>query len=234
MPNDNSQADLIEEPITPDEGSETASEEESTPIEPQTEKALTLDDVRGLLREEVFPVIQSQVAKGENRMNQRIAERFAALDANRGVLKLTDEQVQVAQQDIIRDEQMNAYKPREAQASNSQQAPSEDAAQQVQFVYQQIDQTFATVGTRVTPNDKEWATIEAALNDPKGSLAATQLAAADAARAKGLRVSSQQKKAAARVTSGGEQNATPNDISGISDPKTLYKMGEKRLGELNK
>lgn len=210
MPNEISQAAPLE-PITPEaEVPEAATPEVSPQPEPQTEKPLSLDDVRGLLQEEFIPTIsksiQSQVAKGENRMNQRIAERFAALDANKGVLKLSDEQVQAAQQDIIREEQMSAFRPAEPQNNGPQPAsPNETVVRQVEFVYEQINGIFDDVGTQVNANDAEWKTVQSALDDPKGSLAKTLRAATKAAEAKSARIATQQKNAPARVIStGGE------------------------------
>ena len=216
MPDVISQA-APEEEITPEaEGTE----QEEAPV-PQTEKPLTAEDYRQIAREEAMRIAQSQVAKGENRINQQIAERFAALEVNKSVLKLTDEQVQAAQDQIIREEQVNAYAPKEAQANGPQASPNEIVNRQVEFVYSQIGATFEEVGTAVTPNDAEWKTIESALNDPKGSLARTLRATNQAAEAKAARVAAQQKKAPARVTStGGEQG--PDTGYDPNKPASFY------------
>jgi hypothetical protein len=239
MPNENSDAE-IEEPITPDEEVAESTSEQEDSEQPQQEKPLTLDDVRALIRGELIPeinsTIQSRTAKSENRINQRIAERLAGLEANKGVLNLSEDQLKTAKATIIQEEQMNAFAPPESQASDLQrQAPSDVMQQQVEFVYSQIDAIFQTVGTPVNRNDKEWAKIEAALNDPQGSLAATQLAAADAAREKAARVAAQQKKAPGRVMStGGERNSIPGDISNITDTAKLYEMGDEQIRKGNK
>ncbi len=233
----NSQA--TDEPITQqEEVAETTPAEGSTQEQPQKEaQPLTRDDILTMLREvipqSVQPLIQSQVAKGENRINQRITERFAALDANKSVLKLSDDQVQTAKRDIINEEQMNAFASQQSpQAGGQVQAPSKESVDPGQFVEQQINNTFDLVGTKVTPQDVEWAMIQKELDDPNGSLAKTQLAAAFAAKAKGTRLAAQQKNATARVTStGGGSTVDPSDISNITDSKTLYKLGEKKLGE---
>lgn len=234
MPNDDiSQAP--EEAITPEEQvQETATEEVSPQEEPQTEKPLTAEEYRKIAREEAIRAAQSQMAKGENRINQRIQERFAALESNKSVLKLTDEQVVLAQEQIINEEQRAAFAPRPSgqQASGPQgQALSDGLTQQVEFVYGQIDATFKDVGVDVTANDVEYKTIETALNDPNGSLAKTIRAAAKAAEAKTVRLEAQKKNAAARVLGGGSGTSSDNAISSITDSKTLYKLGEKKVSE---
>lgn len=195
------------EPITTDaEVQETTTDEVSPQTEPQTEKPLTAEEYRQIAREEATRVAQSQVAKSENRTNQRIQERFAALDANKSVLKLTDEQVQTAQDAIIKEETMKAYQPQPSgqQASSPQQAPTDDMIrQQVEFVYGQIQAVFEEAGAEVTQNDPEYKEIEAAMSNPKGSLASTLLAASKAAEKKAARVLAQKDTAKARVTGGG-------------------------------
>jgi hypothetical protein len=204
------------EPITQqDEVAENATPEVSTQEQPQTEQPPTLEAYRQIAREEATRVAQSQVAKSENRTNQRIAERFAALEANKGILKLTEDQVQTAKREIINEEQMAAFTPQESQASTPGQAPSNDSADFGQFVYDQIDKTFELIGTPVTTQDKEWAMIQKELDDPMGSIAKTQLAAIDASRAKATRLAEQKAKAPARVinTGSGSTNQQPKTLS---------------------
>lgn len=184
----------------------TPSTEGSTPAEPQPEKTVpTLEDYRQIAREEAMRVAQSQVAKSENRTNQRIAERFAALEQNKGVLKLTDEQVTAAQQQIINEETMNQFKPKaEGQASPQADVNADDVIQQnVDFVYAQIGETFAEAGVEVNQNDPEFKGIDAALRDPKGSLAKTLRAANKAAEEKAARLKAHKEGAAARISGGG-------------------------------
>lgn len=223
-----------DEPITPTaEVQETTTDEVSPQTEPQKEKPLTAEEYRQIAREEATRVAQSQVAKSENRTNQRIQERFAALEANKSVLKLTDEQVQTAQDAIIKEETMKAYQPQPSgqQASGPQaQAPSDDMIrQQVEFVYGQIQAAFETAGTEVTRNDPEYKEIEAAMSDPKGSLAKTLLAAGKAAESKLARVSAHKETAKARVPGGGGNSSNPNDISSINDSEQLYTIGDARI-----
>jgi len=198
--------------IQEEEVAETTPEQETgAPEQPQKEsKPLTAEDMRKIAIEEAKRISQSQVAKWENRMNQRITERFAALEENKSVLKLSDEQVQQAQREIISEEQMNAYVPSKPQINGQTQAPSEETMDPGQYVSQQIDMAFqAAGGVEVTPSDKEWAMIEAQLNDPQGSLVKTQVAAIDASRAKAARLKAQQQKAPARVTGTGGEGTVP-------------------------
>lgn len=229
MPDDISQA-KPEEAITPEaEVQETDTEEVITPEEPQKEKPLTREEYRAIAREEATRAAQSHVAKGENRINQRIKEELAALEKSRGVLKLTDDQVEKARNDIV----VKAYaEPDEPQASGLQGQPPTDEIirQQAEFVYGQINATFKDVGTEVTPNDAEFKMIEAALNDPQGSIAKTIRATVKAAEAKAARLEAQRKNAAARVVGGGGNSSDSNDISNITDAKILYKLGEKKIG----
>lgn len=194
--------------IQEEEVAETTPEQEAgAPEQQQKEsKPLTAEDMRKIAIEEAKRISQSQVAKWENRMNQRITERFAALEDNKSVLKLSDEQVQQAQREIISEEQMNAYAPSKPEITGQTQAPSEEAMDPGQYISQQIGMAFqAAGGVEVTPSDKEWAMIEQQLNDPQGSLVKTQVAAIDASRAKAARLKAQQQKAPARVTgTGGE------------------------------
>lgn len=229
MPAENSQALPVEEVQV----QETTPAGE-TPVEPQTEKPLTLEDVRKLMRDEITPIIQSQVAKGENRIEKRIQERFAALEENKSTLKLTDDQVAEAKRAIISEEQMNAYSPAQSPTGEAAApAPELELEQMERFVANQIEATFQEVGVRVTPDDvDEFKTINAAWNDPNGSLAKTLIAVTKAAEAKAARLALQKQNAAARVVSGGaESTSDPNNISNITDAKTLYRMGEAKLSK---
>jgi len=203
------------EPITTDaEVQETTTDEVSPQTEPQKEKPPTAEDYRQIAREEATKVAQSQVAKSENRTNQRIQERFAALDLTKSTLKLTDEQVQTAQDAIIKEETMAAYKPQPngQQASSPQgQAPTDEMIrQQVDFVYGQMQDVFASEGAEVTQNDPEYKGIDDAMKDPKGSLAKTLLAASKAAASKVARLQMQKENAKARTVGGGSNTSATN------------------------
>jgi len=199
----------------------------NTQTEPQKETAPTLEEYRAIAREEALRAAQSQVAKGENRINQRIQEGFAALNLNKAVLGYSDEQVAQAKQKIIN----NAFTAEEAPTS-APQAP--DADQAIRYMNAEIENVFAEVGTSATSADPEFKDLQAAIdqawNDPRG-LTKIIRAADKAATAKAGRIASQQKNASARVIGGGAQGTSdPNDISGITDSKELYRLGEKKFG----
>lgn len=156
-------------------------------------------------------------------VDQQFAEMKALLTKD---APLTEQQESVLRKSI--EAQVDA-----APMERSDAVPPELRAQ-AEFVYSQIDETFAEVGMSVGPNDKEWPPLEAALNDPRGSLAKTLRVAAKQAEEKIVRVSSQKKNAQARVVSGGlERTTDPGDISQITDSKELYRLGEKKLAEQN-
>lgn len=178
---------------------------ESTPqgnTQPELQKdvPLTLETVRQLAREEATRIAQSQVAKGENRINQRIQEQFAALNLNKSALGLTDEQVTQAKQRIVTD----AYTAEDVPQTSAPSTPDVDQA--IQYLNAEIGNVFAEVGTTVTPADPEFknlqATVDAAWNDPRG-LTKILIAANQAANAKAQRVAALQENATARVVSGG-------------------------------
>jgi hypothetical protein len=138
--------------------------------------------------------------------------------------QLTPQQVNVLREQI--EEEVHVEPKAEAQAS----AVPPEVQAQTDFVYAQMDATFADVGTVVTPNDPEWTEINAVLNDPNGSLAKLIRVSARQAEAKAVRETAQKTQAAARVvgnTGGGTSN--PNNISNINDSAALYAMGEERL-----
>ena len=111
--------------------------------------------------------------------------------------------------------------PQAAQAS----VPPEFAAQ-VQFLSAQMDEVFTDVGMKVTPNDVEWKVIQAALDDPKGSLAKTLRVTGKAAEAKASRMAVQQGNASARVISAG-QNQSSGAVNAQS-AKDLWSQAYKR------
>jgi hypothetical protein len=163
--------------------------------------------VRLLAREEATRIAQSQVAKGENRINERIQAQFAALNLNKQALGLTEEQVTQAKQRIVTD----AFTVEEAPTSAT---PAPDVDQAIQYLNAEIGNVFAQVGTNVTPADPEFqklqATVDAAWNDPQG-LTKILLAAQNAASTKAQRVAALQETAAARVVGGGGQSITPGN-----------------------
>lgn len=208
LPNTNSEAAETDLPVGEAQVPEQTPGEGSANEEQPKEQPLTLDQVRELIRSEVNPLIQSQVAKSENRTDKRIQERFAALEQSREALNLTDEQVEAAQTKIIREEQMNALKPK-GPTGNESQPPAASPEAQMMFVNTQIDEVVNGYGVEITPADKEeWALIQNALRDPKGSLAKTLVAADKAASAKAERVNSFKGNAPARTVSDGQATST--------------------------
>jgi hypothetical protein len=183
--------------------------EGQTPEEQPKEKPVTLADLQEL-EKRLNSRVQSQVAQGENRINDRIQKRFAALEQNKGALKLTDEQVTDAKRSIIEEEQMREFSPENPQGAGTQtNVPDMNEAER--FVMDQVEAVFAEAGIRVTTNDPEYKAIESAWNDPKGSLAKTLIVVNQAAEKKANRIASLKKNAGARVVGGGgsTQNTKP-------------------------
>lgn len=208
---------------TPEEGSAEDGQ--------QQEQSFTRADVEKMLadQEDRFNrLLQSQVAKSENRTNQRIQERLQALADNREILQLTDDQFAAAENAIIQEEQKNAFKKQGSRMGNEtpQADTEEDAAR---FVTSQIEDIFSMAGARVTPDDPEFAMIEKEWNDPNGSLTKTLFAASEAARKKAERLAAFKGKATARVNTGtGTQGNTQT-----SKPKTAEEKISAGLKEKN-
>ena len=197
---------------------------ESTPAgntqpEPQTEqKPLTLEDVQRVAREEATRIAQSQVAKGENRIEKRIQEQLAALNASKGVLGLSDQQIEQAKQKIVTE----AYTTPEPQAGTPTSEPgaTPDVDQAIQYMNAEIENVFAEVGTSVTSADPEFkdlqAVIDAAWNDSKG-LVKILRAADKAATAKAGRLQASRETAPARVVGGGPTSSGQVPASNAHD-----------------
>jgi hypothetical protein len=202
----------------------------STQTEPRTEeKPLTIDEMRRIAVEEATRIAQSQVAKGENRIEKRIQEQVAALKLNAGVLGLSEEQVTQAKQKIVTE----AYtaEPPQAGAPTSDPNAAPDVERAIQFMNAEIGNVFAEVGTSVTSADPEFkelqGTIDRAWNDPKG-LTKILLAASKAASAKAGRIASQQENAQARVVSGGGESTTGGVSSSASGRDLLSDAYSKK------
>jgi hypothetical protein len=201
MPNENSQA-APEEQVTT-QGAQVpgqTTEQVSTPAEPQKERTLTLEDVQ----REATRIAQSLVAKGENRINQRIQEQFSALEMSKKALGLSDEQVAQAKQKIVTD----AFTASEPETTGEQPGnpPAVSVDQAIQYLNDQITAVFDVEGTTVNPSDPESKIIQEAMdrswNDRNG-LAIILGAARKAATTKAQREASQKETAASRVISGG-------------------------------
>lgn len=204
----------------------TATEQVSAQQVQQTEPPvpLTIEDVQ----REATRIAQSMVAKGENRINQSIREQIDALNKSKDILGLTPQQVDQARQKIVTEAYTAAAQP-EQPAEQPVNLPDPN-----QFLDAQLKVVYQEVGTTIEASDPEaaglQATIEAVFNDPNG-LTKILFAAQKAAAAKATRLQQRQETAGARVVSGGGQQTTtdPNDISGITDSKELYRLGEKRI-----
>jgi len=223
MPEETSQATA--ETIVPQVTVPETAPAGTTQTEPQKETPLTAEDYRRIAHEEAMRVAQSQVAKGENRIQKLIQEKFTALEQTRGTLGLSEEQVNQAKQKIVTE----AYSAPEEPVNTV----SPDVDQAIQFMNAEIQNVFAELGTTVSPSDPEFrdlqAKVDSAWNDPKG-LAKILLAASKAATAKAGRLAKQTETASARVIGGGEGvTSNPNDISGITDSKELYRLGEEKI-----
>jgi len=217
---------------------EQTTDEVSAETEPQTEQTFTRVDMERLLAEaenRFTRMIQSQVAKSENRTDARIQERLAALDINRAALNLNDEAAYEAAQDaIIRDEQKKAFKQPQRPVGNESQQTAFDLGDAERFVSNQIEQVFKEAGIQVSSTDPEFKLIEQAWNDPKGSLAKTLIATNQAATAKAERLSALKGTAKARVSGSGGSTSDASNISHITDTSALYELGEKRLRDKRK
>jgi hypothetical protein len=213
-----------EEANVPEQAAESPAE-----TEPQQEKAPSLEEYRQIAREEAIRAAQSQVAKGENRIQRFIQEKFQALEASKGVLNLSDEQVKQAKKDIV----AQAYESAPEAEAETAAAPTPDAMiqQQAEFVYSQIDAVFNEHGVTITPNDPNFKELEKALNDPQGSFAKTLVVANKIAAAAAARTAQKKESAAGRVTGGGPVTSNDNSISGITDSATLYEIGDKQIRE---
>lgn len=215
MPNEISQA-AIEELVTP----QAAQVPEQTPVvsvqaEPQKEETINLETIQRVAREEATRIAQSQVAKGENRIQKLIQDKFAALEQTRETLGLSDEQVNQARQKIV----VNAYSAVEETNTNVPAQPSPDVDRAIQYVNAEIGNVFAEVGTSVTKADPEFAVLQKAVNDSwndQRGLVKILRAAEKAATAKAERTSKQQENAQARVVSGGGEATT----GGVSEGAT--------------
>lgn len=195
----------------------------SPPQEPTQEQPLTVEDYRKIAREEASRIAQSQVAKGENRINQRIQEQFKALNVNREVLGLSDDQVTQAQQKIVTEAYSAEAKGPEAQMP----APEVDKA--IQYMNDRIDEVFQVVGTSVESGDPEFPKLQKVIddswNDPQG-LTKITLAAREFATEKAARVASQKDAASARVMSGGDA-MTSGEVTAAS-ATDLWKNAYKK------
>jgi len=216
-------ADELEtDPSTADTSADTSQEEGQEP-EPQKETPLTLDQIRGIAREEATRIAQSQVAKGENRIQGYIQQQIAALQQTKTLLGLSDQQVAAAQDKIIRD----AY----TQQIDGAGQPTAQQYQQQPEMHPAIEAALAMMeaqGTIVEEGDPEFESIRPLLaaGDYRNLIATTKNAMAQ----KTLRLQSRKGKATVRAPGGASgQPETDTDISNITDSKDLYRIGSRQV-----
>lgn len=214
MPEDISQA-VPPEPVAPSstQVQETITPQVNPPIEPQTETPLLTPEqiaaIEKIADQRAARIAQSQSAKSENRIQKLIQEKFAALNATKDTLGLSDDQVKQAQQKIVTE--AYASPPAEGSETPATNQPettaTTDADQAISYMNAQIQNVFDEVGATVTKADPEFAelqkAVDAAWNDPKG-LVKILRAADKAATTKAARLQASSKTAAARVVSGGQ------------------------------
>jgi len=197
---------LEEEQVQEVPAETTEEESEAQPQEQQQEeqpKYVTQQDLDRLADEIIRRTRQSN--------KDRDTRIQAQLDGMRETLKQSGLTMNEQQESALR----QTIEQQIDNADEQTDQPSPEFQQQVEFVYEQIQSVFADTGTDVVQGDPEFKIIEAALNDRKGSLAKTLLAANQAATQKANRIASQREKATARVGSsgGGKQPPAKRSLS---------------------
>lgn len=171
------------------------------------------------------PVSQTYVTKVE--LDQILAETLRrAKQSDKDRMKQIDEKLNSIKTRLeaggtqLTPQQVNALREQieeeggEGQVTAQASAMTPEMKAQAEFVYAQLEATFADVGVTVTPNDPEYREIKAVLDDPNGSLAKLIRVAARQAEAKVERVASLKQGASARaVSAGGMQGASTRTLS---------------------
>lgn len=227
MTGNTSDADVT--PLDPQEdidNSTDTSQEEGQPQETQKEAKLTPDDYRAIAREEAMKIAQSQVAKGESRIQRFIQQQVDALKATQRYSGMSDQQIDAAAQKIAVDAFTNPQLIGEGQ-------PQQQANLQQTEMHPSVEAAIAlmeTRGTVVEEGDPEFDKYVKPLlesGDYRNLIKATQTAIT----AKEQRQQSRKSKAAVRAP-GGDGGTTPTDstdISGITDSKELYRLGSLQM-----
>lgn len=168
------------------------------------------------------------------RLNQSGKDRAKQINAQLTTIKdhLTaiGSQLSPQQESVLRAKIEADLEPKDEESAPAS-AVTPEMKSQADFVYAQIDATFADVGMTVLPTDPEFKAIKEVLDDPNGSLPRLIRVTGKQAEAKVARVALQKKNAAARVLGGGESQTNSNSISGITDITTLYEMGDRAIRE---
>lgn len=169
--------------------------------------------------EEAF---EQKLAEAIRRVKQSDKDRMSLIDKKLEAIKsrlesggqqLSPQQVNALREQITEEvgdaTDVKQEKPQASGISAEMQA-------QADFVYAQLDETFADVGTSVTPNDPEWVQIKEVLDSPKGSIPKLIRVAGKAAEAKAERIATQKNTAAARAVSGGDAQQTSGDAMPVN------------------
>ena len=205
-------------PITPP-SAQTVPAVETAQEKPAEPKYVTKEELDQIMAETLRRAKQSD----RDRMKQ-IDEKLTNIKTRleSGGTQLTQQQVNVLREQI--EEEVIPTSPAEQKEAPASAIPPELQAQ-VDYVYAQIDATFADVGTTVLPSDPEWKAIKDVMDDPKGSLPKLIRIAAKQAEAKQERTASLKESAAARVVSGGPtQSGEVNHTESAHDAwQTVYK-----------
>ena len=206
---------------------EQAAQKASVQEQAQKEATPNLEEYRKIAREEATRIAQSQVAKGENRINQRIQEQFKALDMNQKVLGLSDKQVAEARKEIV----ANAYIEDEPeQKANPPAQPESKTHPAVQRAYAFMEKKKTIVEESDPEFEKHIKSI--LTSGPNIDEDELLLATAEAVKEKNARLASDKEKAPVRAAQSGTGTAVdPNDISKITDSRELYILGDQRMRE---
>lgn len=157
-------------------------------------------------------VLEQKLADTLRRMKQSDKDRMKLIDDKLGAIKTRLEtsgaQLTPQQETALRDQIADDLEPKES-ATAPASALTPEMQQQADYVFSQLDATFADVGASVTPNDPEWKEVKTILDDPKGNLAKLIRVAGKQAEAKIARLAAQKENAAARtISAGGAQSST--------------------------
>lgn len=212
----------------------SASPETLKPESTPESKPLTKAEIENLITEQATRIAQSMVDKAESRISRKAQEQIKAVELSRSTLGLTDEQVMQAKQRILIDdmtstqsEQASFTNPQRNTAQNQQ---AEQQSEQLHPVIQETLDTFEAEGISINDDDPEYAALEAILREPEPNIFKYRQALYKQIEAKRNRITTNDANAAARVIGGGQTNTPdPNDIRNITDSKTLYKMGAKKI-----
>lgn len=208
------------------DNSTDTSQEEGQPQETQKEAKLTPEQIRAIAREEATRIAQSQVAKGENRIQAYIQQQVNALKATQRYSGMSDQQIEAAAQKIA----VEAYtNPQITGAGQPQQQPNLQETEMHPTVEAAIALMEAR-GTVVEEGDPEFDQYIKPLL-ATGSYRTLIQATKDAMTAKEQRQQSRKSKAAVRTPGGdgGKTETDSTDISNITDSKELYRLGSLQM-----